>query len=136
MSLRVTRSHTTKGAHHEVSAGTNQQRAAEAREWFDRNVATRLRRGGPSADITFEAFCVEYLARWEPGVATRTRSTLHEWLGCPLERVPKSDPVTFRERVVPGSVRTHFGRWTLAELEGAADDIARWHAEQPSEYAR
>ncbi len=87
----------------------------EARAWFDKNVAPRLRRGGPSAEITFDAFCVEYLARWEPSVATRTRSTLREWLA---------------------PAREHFGRWTLAELEGATDDIARWYAKQPSDYAR
>jgi integrase len=87
----------------------------EARAWFDENVAPRLRRGGPSAEITFDEFCDEYLARWEPTVAKRTRETLREWLA---------------------PVREHFGRFTLAELEGATDDIARWHSRQPSEHAR
>src|SRR5215211_4053619 len=75
----------------------------EARAWFAANVAPRLDRGSPSPDISFEAFVIEYLARWEPTVATRTRKTLREWLAPALE---------------------HFGGWTLAELEGATDDIA------------
>jgi integrase len=87
----------------------------EARQWFAEHVAPRLRRGGPSADVTFEAFCVEYLERWGADVADRTRSTIEEWLA---------------------PARKQFGSWTLAELEGAADDIARWRSKLPSEHAR
>lgn len=87
----------------------------DAQRWFDEDVAPRLRRGGPSADITFEAFCREYLSRWEPTVAPKTRVTLRDWLR---------------------PAREHFGRWTLAELEHATDDVARWHARQPTESTR
>jgi integrase len=87
----------------------------EAREWFRENVAPRLKRRGPSADITFEAFCIEYLDRWGADVAERTVATLTEWL----------EPA--RER---------FGTWTLSELEGAADDISRWRARLPTDHAR
>lgn len=76
----------------------------EARIWFDGNVAPRLRRGLPSAEITFEAFCLEYLARWEPP-AQRTKDTLKEWLA---------------------PARAKFGTWRLRELEGAARDVAKW----------
>lgn len=86
-----------------------------ARDWFDENVAPRLRRGGPSADITFEQFCQEFLYRWEPSASERSAKTM-------------------RERLAPA--RDHFGPWTLAELEGAADDIARWRRALGSEHAR
>jgi integrase len=79
----------------------------EAREWFDRHVAPRLRRDGPSAEVTFATFCDEYLDRWGADVAPRTRTTVQQWLA---------------------PARAKFGGWTLAELEGAADDIARWRA--------
>jgi len=87
----------------------------EARRWFAENVAPRLDRGAPSPDIGFDAFCEEYLRRWEPGVAPRTRGTL-------------------RERLAPA--REAFGAFTLRELEGAADDVARWRRSLPSEHSR
>ncbi|MGZ6637862.1 MAG: tyrosine-type recombinase/integrase [Solirubrobacteraceae bacterium] len=87
----------------------------EARQWFAENVAPRLKRRGPSADITFEAFCVEYLDRWGVDVSGRTRSTVEEWLAPARER---------------------FGRWTLGELEGAANDVSRWRSKLPTEHAR
>ena len=37
---------------------------SEARDWFSDNVKPRLRRPGPSADIMFETFCLDYLERW------------------------------------------------------------------------
>ncbi len=87
----------------------------EARRWFAENVTPRLDRSRPSADITFEAFCVEYLDRWEPSAATRTRSTMREWLA---------------------PARSHFGSWKLAELEGAANDVASWRRSLPTDHAR
>lgn len=88
----------------------------EARRWFADNVAPRLDRGhAPSPDITLDAFCVEYLDRWGADASDRTVSTLVEWL------------IPARER---------FGAWTLRELEGAADDIARWRAKLPTDHAR
>ena len=79
----------------------------EARRWFAENVAPRLDRTAPSPDITFDAFCGLFLARHGATVAERTRKTLEERLA-PARRV--------------------FGGWTLRELEGAADDIARWRS--------
>jgi integrase len=79
----------------------------EARRWFAANVAPRLDRGSPSPDITFDAFCELFLERHGATVSERTRTTLEERLA-PARRV--------------------FGDWTLAELEGAADDIARWRS--------
>ena len=82
----------------------------EARKWFAANVAPRLDRGAPSPDITLDGFCELFLARHGATVSARTRATLEERLA-PARRV--------------------FGDWTLAELEGAADDIARWRAQLP-----
>jgi hypothetical protein len=65
----------------------------------------RLDRGTPSPEITFNAFCELCLVRHGATVAERTRKTLSE-------------------RLRP--VREGFGTGPLAELEGAADDIARW----------
>jgi integrase len=79
----------------------------EARRWFAVNVAPRLDRGTPSPDITFDAFCELFLERHGATVSERTRRTLEE-------------------RLAPA--RGAFGDWTLAELEGAADDIARWRS--------
>jgi integrase len=79
----------------------------EARRWFAENVAPRLDRGAPSPEVSFDAFCDLFLARHGATVADRTRKTLSE-------------------RLRPA--REAFGHWTLAELEGAADDIARWRA--------
>lgn len=79
----------------------------EARRWFADNVAPRLDRGAPSPEITFDAFCDLFLARHGATVTERTRETL-------------------AERLAPA--RQVFGDWTLAELEGAADDLARWRA--------
>jgi integrase len=78
-----------------------------ARDWFDTNVAPRLRQAGPSAEITFDAFSALYLERWGKTVAERTKETV-------------------KERLAPA--RRHFGEWTLGELEGAADDVAAWRA--------
>jgi integrase len=87
----------------------------DARDWFADHVASRLRRGGPSAEITFAEFVVIYLERWEPTISPRTARTLREWLA---------------------PARTRFGTFTLSELEGAAEDIARWRASLPSEDRR
>jgi integrase len=79
----------------------------EARRWFADNVAPRLDRGAPSPEITFDDFCELFLDRHGATVSERTRATL-------AERLAHS--------------RRAFGDWTLAELEGGADDIARWRA--------
>jgi integrase len=79
----------------------------EARKWFADTVAPRLDRGAPSAEITFDRFYDTFQARHGPTVSARTRATL-------------------AERLAPA--RRAFGDWTLAELEGAADDVARWRA--------
>ena len=79
----------------------------EARRWFAANIAPRLDRSAPSPEITFDAFCDLFLARHGATVTGRTRKTLSE-------------------RLRPA--RETFGDWTLAELEGAADDVARWRA--------
>jgi integrase len=79
----------------------------EARSWFNENVAARLRRRAPSNQITLDAFCELFLERHGATVSPRTRATL-------------------RERLAPA--RDTFGTWTLAELEGAANDVARWRA--------
>jgi integrase len=79
----------------------------EARRWFADNVAPRLRTGAPSAEIPFDAFCDVFLDRHGATVAKRSKDTL-------------------AERLAPA--RTRFGAWTLAELEGAADDVAAWRA--------
>lgn len=88
---------------------------SDARDWFDENVKPRLRSGGPSAEITFATFTAVYLARWEPTISDRTARTLREWLA---------------------PVKDQFGSFTLGELEGAAEDIARWRAGLPSEDRR
>lgn len=88
----------------------------EAREWFDEHVRPRLRRGGPSAELTLAEFTAIYLDRWGPTVSVRTRRTLE------------------RDWLLP--VLAQFGRFTLAELEGAADDVARWRATLPSDDRR
>jgi integrase len=89
------------GRHHQAGFRTK----TDARRWFDEHVAPRLHRGAPSADITLDAFAGLFLQRHAG--AKRTRDTLEE-------------------RLAP--VRAQFGSWTLRELEGAADDIARWRA--------
>jgi integrase len=87
----------------------------QARDWFDENVGPRLRRGGPSGEVTFAQFTVLYFERWGPTVSERTARTLREWL------VPALGT---------------FGPFTLSELEGAADDIARWRGKLPTEDRR
>jgi integrase len=82
----------------------------EARRWFAANVAPRLDRGGPSPDITLDAFCELFLERHGATVSARTRATLEQ-------------------RLAPA--RDAFGDWTLAELEHAADDVAAWRAKLP-----
>jgi integrase len=77
----------------------------EARRWFNENVAPRLRVGGPSNAITFDAFCELFLERHGATVHPRTKETLTERLAASRER---------------------FGSWTLAELEGAPNDVAAW----------
>jgi integrase len=86
----------------------------EARRWFQANVAPRLDRGAPSPDLSFDVFCEVFLARHGATVAPRTCKTLEQ-------------------RLTPA--RRAFGGFTLAELEGAAGDIARWRAGLP-EHAR
>jgi len=87
----------------------------EAQAWFDEHVAPRLRRGGPSADITFERFSGAFFDRWTPGKAPRTVASMEE-------------------RLAPA--RQHFGSWTLAELEHAVDDVAVWRKAFPTEHSR
>jgi hypothetical protein len=79
----------------------------EARRWFVDNVAPRLRRGAPSGEITYDAFCGVFLERHGATIAPRSRDSLEERLGASRDR---------------------FGSWTLRELEGAAADIAAWRA--------
>jgi integrase len=79
----------------------------EARKWFADNVAPRVRTGAPSPEISFEAFCDIFLERHGATVAQRTKETLEHRLR---------------------SSRTVFGDWRLAELEGAAVDVADWRA--------
>ena len=79
----------------------------EARDWFNVNVAPRLRRAAPSADITLDAFIDLFLERHRAQASARTVATLRERLA---------------------HARKVFGTWKLSELEGAADDIARWRA--------
>jgi integrase len=85
----------------------------DARRWFDENVAPRLGRRGPSAELTFEAFCELYLERHDGS-----------------ERTVQ----TQRERLAPA--RKQFGSWPLRDLEGAADDVARWRSRLPTDSAR
>jgi integrase len=85
----------------------------EARRWLAETVLPRLRAGGPSAEITFDAFCDLYLAQ-HPG-SDRTKQTQ-------------------RERLVRS--RAAFGAWTLRELEGAPANIAAWRASLPTEAMR
>jgi hypothetical protein len=80
---------------------------SEARKWFAANVAPRLDRGTPNPDLTFNAFCELFLARHGATVSPRTVATL-------------------AERLAPA--RIVFGDWKLSELEGAADDLARWRS--------
>lgn len=100
----------------------------EARDYFSETVKPRLKRGGPSAEITFDDFTTVYLDRWGPTVNPRTLRTVREWLGCPLQGG--------RERIIDGSARKTFGRFTLQELGGAANDIAHWRAGLPSDDKR
>jgi hypothetical protein len=90
-----------------------------ARRWFDDTVAPRLRRGGPSADITLDAFIGIYLDRWG-----RTVSEAHarHARGAPAPQAR----ARAGERCRCASCT--FGDWTLAELEGAAADVAAWRA--------
>jgi hypothetical protein len=82
----------------------------EARRWFAENVVPRLGRSGPSSEITFDAFCDLFLSRHGATVGKRTKETLEERLS---------------------ASRDEFGSWTLAELEGAAADVAAWRAALP-----
>jgi integrase len=82
----------------------------EARQWFADNVAPRLRRGAPSSDITFDAFCDLFLDRHGSTVSARTKQTLEERLA---------------------ASRDVYGSWSLRELEGASDDVAGWRASLP-----
>ncbi len=74
------------------------------------DIAPRLRRGAPSNEVSFDAFCDLFLARHGATVSKRTKATIEERLAA--------------SRVV-------YGAWTLRELEGAADDIAAWRASLP-----
>ena len=83
----------------------------EARRWFADHVAPRLRRGAPSADLTYDAFCEVFLERHGTTVAAATRRTL-------------------AERLAPSLAV--FGTWPLRELEHAANDVAAWRAQLPT----
>jgi integrase len=62
--------------------------------------------------------------------------TLAAFIDVYLERHDGSERTvhTQRERLAPA--RAKFGAWPLRELEGAADDIARWRAKLPTDSAR
>jgi integrase len=77
----------------------------EARAWFREQVAPRLHRGAPSAEIRFATFVELFLHRHAASVSDRTIETL-------------------RERLAPAIAA--FGDWKLAELEHAGADVARW----------
>jgi integrase len=79
----------------------------EARRWFAEHVAPRLRRGAPSAELTFDSFCAIFLERHGATVTEKTRRTLEE-------------------RLAPA--RAVFGSWPLRELEHAANEVAAWRA--------
>jgi hypothetical protein len=81
-----------------------------ARQWFAENVAPRLRSGAPSNEIAYDDFCEIFLARHGATIEERSKDTIEE-------------------RLV--SSREIFGKWTLAELEGAAEDVAAWRAALP-----
>jgi len=83
----------------------------EARRWFAEHVAVRLRRGSPSADLTFDSFCAVFLERHGATVAETTKRTLEE-------------------RLAPA--RVVFGTWPLRDLEHAAGDVAAWRATLPA----
>jgi integrase len=83
----------------------------EARHWFAEHAAPRLRRGAPSADISYDAFCEVFLERHGAMVTASTRRTL-------------------AERLAPS--RAVFGTWPLRELEHAAADVAAWRAQLPA----
>ena len=87
----------------------------DAQRWFEEHVKPRLRRGGPSALITFDAFSDEYLTAWGVDVSARTVQTVTDWLK---------------------PARARFGTWPLARLEGAADDVSRWRAKLGTDDAR
>jgi integrase len=80
----------------------------EARTWFRDQIAPRLHRVAPSAEITFDEFCELFLSRHAGQAST---------------------VATLRDRLT--SARAHFGDWTLAELEFAANDIAAWRSTLP-----
>jgi integrase len=82
----------------------------EARRWYAEHVAPRLDRGAPSAEVTFAEFADTFLERHGPTVSERTRETLAERLRPAVET---------------------FGDWSLRELEGGAEDVARWRAGLP-----
>ncbi len=82
----------------------------EARTWFGEQVAPRLDRGAPSAEVRFDDFCELFLQRHGASVSERTVQTL-------------------RERLT--AARATFGDWTLAELENAAADVATWRGSLP-----
>src|SRR5262249_47545574 len=75
----------------------------DARRWFNETVAPRLRRGAPSAELSFDEFCDVFLDRHV--ASKRTKETLKE------------------RRAASRKV---FGSWSLRELEGGANDIAAW----------
>lgn len=79
----------------------------EARRWFAENVAPRLNRGAPSAELSFDAFCELFLERHGATIAPSSRATLEERLAASREQ---------------------FGSWTLRELEGASSDVAAWRS--------
>jgi integrase len=80
----------------------------EAKTWFREQIAPRLHRGGPSAEIRFDEFVELFLSRHTG--APRTVATL-------------------RDRLEPA--RKTFGDWTLAELEHSASDVAAWRSTVP-----
>jgi integrase len=82
----------------------------EARTWFREQIAPRLHRGAPSADVRFAAFVELFLQRHAASVSERTIETL-------------------RERLAPAVAA--FGDWTLAELEHAGADVATWRMSLP-----
>lgn len=82
----------------------------EARTWFREQVAPRLDRGAPSAEISFDDFAELFLYRHGASVSARSVQTL-------------------RERLVAS--RVVFGDWKLSEVEHAAADVAAWRTSLP-----
>jgi integrase len=95
----------------------------EALNWWDREIAPRVRRGMPVADVTLREHAERYLR--VHGAATRTKTKLREDLGLP-EREPKRP----RKRDYKTAIEV-FGERTLRDLEHARGEIVAWVGSLP-----